>query len=505
MNKYLFFSKNGFIVLPLFSLLFLFACGSDVDVTVDVEGIAYEAEFAIPVIKDASISFTELWQNNEPGQSLIVGPNGELVFRYESDPVQVTTLDIIGELEFPVVTGLTDTLSRLPFALPANLVIEEAAISGGVLLFQFQPITDRVVNITFTLPHIKLNGLPLEITTTGFTGATLPIDLLGYTFEPDGNELTIKYTAVDAEGNQVLLENAGIIARPRLTFVKGTWGREEFPLTTTTVPIDLYDERFLNGHIRFAEPTITAIIESSFGLPIRSQVDILNAYTKAGARMPIDASAIDGVDINYPLLAERGISKETVLQIDYTNSNIVEVFDTQPAELEYGLTAIANPEDDQDLTVFIEDTSTFKAQVIVEVPVVGSTESFTAKETFDVPFEDIDEIAEGEFKLIVENELPVGAQLQFYFIKGEKQIIDSLFQDLPQLVEAAAVDGSGNVTTTAETTTFIPIEADKMKNIIEADKVQVKAVFQTAGGGAQDVVIKAEQMIHFRMGLKFRI
>jgi len=489
--------------MPLLSLLFLFACSGDV--VVDADDIAYEAEFAIPVIKDASVSFTELWQNNVQGQSLIVGPAGELVFRYESDPVQVTTLDIIGALEFPVVTGLTDTISRLPFALPANLVIEAAAISGGVLLFQFKPIGDRLVDITFTLPHIKLNGEPLEIKTNGFSGSTLPVDLLGYTFEPDGNELEIRYTAVDTEGNQVELENAGIIARPRLTFVKGTWGREEFPLPSATVPIDLYDERFLNGHIRFAQPTITAIIESSFGLPIRSQIDLLNAYSAEGEKIPIDASAIDGVDINYPLLTERGVRKETILQIDFTNSNIVEVFDTQPTELEYGLTAIANPEDDQDLMVFIEDTSVFKAQVIVEVPVIGSTESFTAKETFEVPFEDIDQISEGEFKLIVENELPVGAQLQFYFIKGEKQIIDSLFQTIPQLVEAATVDDNGDVTTAAETTTFIPIDADKMQNIVEADRVQVKAVFQTAGDGQQDVVIKMDQTINFRMGLKFKI
>ncbi len=491
------------MVMPLFSLLFLFACSGDV--VVDVDDVAYEAEFAIPVIKDASVSFMELWQNNAPGQSLFIGPAGELIFRYESDPVQVTTLDILGELEFPVVAGLTDTLSRLPFALPSNIVIEEAAISGGILLFQFKPIGPNLVDITFTLPHIKLNGVPLEIKTNGFSGATLPIDLAGYTFEPEGNELEIRYQAIDAAGNNVILENAGVIARPQLTFVKGTWGREEFPLPPATVEIDLYDERFLNGHIRFAQPTITAKIESSFGLPIRSQVDILNAFTKSGEKMRIDASAIDGVDINYPLLSERGTLKETILQLDYINSNIVEVFDTEPTEVEYELTAIANPEDDQDLVVFIEDTSTFKAQVIVEVPVVGSTESFTAQETFEVPFEDIDEISAGEFKLIVENELPIGAQLQFYFIKGNKQIIDSLFQDIPQIVEAAAVDESGNVIAVAETTTFIPIEPDKMQNIIEADRVQVKAVFQTAENGELDVVVKADQTINFRMGLKFKI
>ena len=492
MNKFLFFS-----------LLFLVACN---DVADEIDGTTYEPEFAIPVISDASVSFVELWQNNAPGQSLVVQPDGGLVFRYESEPIEVSTIDFVGALEFPIITSLPDdTIARLPFVLPANIIIEEAALSGGILILQFQPILDRFVDITFTLPNITLNGLPLSIQTNGFSGTTLPVDLSGYTFKPIENELEISYTAIDGEGNKIILENAGIITRPSLQFVRGTWGRQEFPLATTTIPIDLYDERFLNGNLRFSQPSITAIIESSFGVPIRSQVDTLNAITREGEVLPIDASAIDGVDINFPLLSERGSSKETILQIDYTNSNIVEVFDAEVVALQYGLTAITNPEDDLDLPVFIEDTSTFKAQVIVEVPVVGSTESFTARETFDVPFEDIDQIAEGEFKLIIENELPIGAELQFFFIEGNKQIIDSLFQSTLQVVEAAPVDDNGNVTAAAETTTFIPIDAAKMQNIIEADKVQVKAIFQTAGDGLQDVVIKADQQLNFRMGLRFKI
>ncbi len=473
-------------------------------VSQEIETTDYDAEFAIPIIKDASVSFLGVWQNNSPGQSLIVAPDGGLVFKYESEPAEVSTTDILGDLDFPIISGLADTVTTLPFQLPANINIEQAAISGGTLFFQFRPIGDKATEITFTLPNIKLNGQPLVIKTNGYSGSTAPIDLAGYTFEPSGNFLEIRYTANDLEGNSFFLQNAGIISRPKLKFLKGTWGREEFQLEPAKIAIDLYDDRFLNGNLRFAEPTITANIESSFGVPIRSRVDIMNGFTKKGGAMPIDASAIDGIDINYPRLEERGISKQTVLQVDYTNSNIVEVFDAQLTELEYGLTAIANPTDDQNLTVFIEDTSTFKAEIIVEVPVVGSADDFEASEKFALSFDGVDAIAEGEFKLIVENELPIGAQLQFYFLKGETFILDSLFQTVPQLIESAATDRGGNVTTASATTTFIPISAPQMQKIIEADQLQVKAVFQTAENGTRDVIIRADQQLNFRMGLKFR-
>ena len=473
-------------------------------VSEDIDTIKYEPEFAIPLITDASVSFIDLWQNDSPGQSLAVQPDGTLVFRYESDPIEVTTTDILGALEFPVVSGLPDTLSILPFTLPANIQIEQATIAGGFVIFQFQRIVTEPVNITFTLPHIKKNGLPVSITTTGTSGSTLSFPLVGHSFEPDSNALEIRYKATNINGNPVALSNVGIIARPVLQFVKGTWGREEFQLIPDKIAIDLYDERFLNGNLSFSKPTITAKLESSFGLPIRSRVDIMNAFTKTKGVMPIDASAIDGVDINYPLLSERGQSKETTLQVDYTNSNIVEVFDAQLTELEYGLTAIANPDNDQDLVVFIEDTSTFKAQVKVEVPVIGRAKNFEAIESFEVPFDDIPTISEGEFKLIVENELPVGAQLQFYFMGGATFIIDSLFQEIPQLVEAAATDRTGQVTSPAETTTFIPISAEKMNNILQADRIQARAIFQTDNDGDRNVIIKADQQLRFRMGLRFK-
>ena len=122
MNKYL-----------LVSLLFLVSCNQ---VSEDLDTIEYAPEFAIPVITDASVSFTELWENNSlEGQSLVVGADGVLVFKYESEPVSVTTLDVIGTLDFPIVAGLMDTVSALPFTLPANIVLQQATLAGGTLVF----------------------------------------------------------------------------------------------------------------------------------------------------------------------------------------------------------------------------------------------------------------------------------------------------------------------------------------------------------------------------------
>jgi hypothetical protein len=493
--------KNNVTLILSIAFLLFFSCNKTAD---ELNNLDYEAEFAIPVIKDAAISFSDLWQNNTPNQALLIQPDGNLVFRYDSDPVKVTTIDVLGALEFPIVAPITDTITYLPFELPADITIQEALISNGTVVFQFQPITDGFSEVTFTLPQISIGGKPLVIQTNGITGTTIPVNLFGYTFTPQNNELIIQYRAKDIAGNAIQLQNLGIFAKPRLKFVKGFWGKQAFQFAPSTILIDLYDERFLNGSIRFAAPTITATIESSFGVPIRSQIDLFKAQTKQGQVLPIDASAINGVDINYPLLTERGQSKQTILKIDESNSNIVDVFEAQLSSLEYGLTAIANPDNDSIIS-FIEDTSTFKAQVVVEVPVIGSTKHFTAFEKFEVPFENIEEIREGEFKLIVENELPLEANMQFYFEDQDGFIFDSLFQNSTLLVEAPTVNTEGMVITPIKSTNFVPVAAAQMQNIIKASFVRVKASFATSNKGTQDVQIRADQYINLKMGLKFKL
>ncbi len=492
--------KIYFSLLGWFLLLF-FACK---DFGKDLETAPYEPEFAIPVIEQASITFPDIWQNNIPNQSLEMAPDGALTFKYLSEKAVVNTQSIFGDLIFPLVSSISDTVILLPLNLPGDIEIVEAEVGGGSILFQFQPFNSSI-NITFSMPQVTKGGQALEVGTNAFAGATLPLSLEGYTIRPNNNELEVRYSAIDHNGVPIKLENAGIFAGPKIKLLKGFWGQQKYTLDPDTIPIDLYDDRFLNGHIQFAQPSITATIESSFGVPLRSQIDVLNARSKSGISLPVQADAIDGIDINYPSLDEIGESKTTLLKLDYTNSNLTEIFESQITHIEYAITAIANPDNDPSIIGFMSDTSTFKAQIAVEIPVLGRTDNFEAREVFDVPFEDINEIGEGEFKLIVENELPLAAQLQFYFKELNGLVIDSLFQGLSLIAEAAPVDEFGSVNGTKETLTFIPINAAQMRNIIQASQLQVKANFQTTGNGRQYVKILGTQKLNFRLGLRFKL
>ena len=473
---------------------------------------AYSPELAIPVINDASLTFPDAWQIEDPNQSLVIEPNGNMILKYESPKAYVQAIDIFGTLTFLLRETLPENADKVPLssALPESLIIEEAQIKAGTILFTFEQtaVPSATTEVIFTIKEITKDGKPLEIRTTTQTTTTLPTDLTGYLIEPTNNQLTIEYSATNQSGVPQQLNKITMFASPQVEVLKGFWGRELYQLAPTIIPIDLFENKIKAGNIRFASPKITAYVESSFGVPVRSQIDLLKAYLRGGEVIDIDYSSIDNKDINYPELTEIGASKTTALFVDNTNSNLVDVFNGDVNAIEYGLSAIINPENDTSITGFMTDTSFFSAQVFVEVPIEFSSNNFIIEDTYAVSFKenkDLDNITEGEFKLIVENGMPLAAGVQLYFLDTEDTVLDSLFQEVPTLVEGAPVDAAGQATGKTETITYIPISAAQMQQIRRAQFIRVRSFFKTVGSLKQAVTLLAEQEIRVRLGLKVRL
>ena len=486
-------------------LIFLYSCNE----LEDIETPEYQAEFAVPIIEEASISFPDLWQNDDPNQSLVIESDGRIVYKYKSPKAVVETLDLLPTLTVLLLETVPENSNRVPISssIPIDLIIKEAQIIGGVFLLTFEAegIPSTSSKVVFTIPEITKDGVPFEVETNTLLKSTELVDLTGYIIRPIDNQLTINHTAFDEAGNPIKLSNITMSSTPQVQVLKGFVGRQIQTIPVGTIPIDIYDERFLNGSLTFAEPSISALIENAFGVPVRSRVDVLNAYRSDGPPVPIVYDAIDAVDIQFPSVHEIGETKFTELSLNHTNSNIAQVFSSQVTAIEYGLSAIINPENDTSITSFLTDTSFFTVEVLVEVPMIVSSNNFMATEIYDFAFNDIGDIEEGEFKLIIENELPLEADLQLYFLNEAGFAIDSLFQEVPTLLKGAPVNQEGIATTAAETITYIPVTRKQIQRIQTAQQLQVQASFKTSGSLKQPVQLLATQEIRFRMGLRFTL
>lgn len=502
--------RNSIFFFAFISLLFV-GC-SDL---ADAELPAYEPEFAIPILEEAIVTVPAVWQSNDPNQSLVISPAGQLIFKYQSPETTIQAKDLLGgTLAFLLraTVPLNDNkVPLLPDDLEVELSVEEAVLVGGLfnLTYNTDNFSGDSIDIVFTIPELTRNGEPLQFFTNSTQANFVSTSIEGYTARPTNNQLTITYTAINKSGVPQEISDITMLFSPQIQVLKGFLGRQEIIIPTAVIPIDLFDDRFLNGTIQFAEPKISARAENAFGVPVRTQINILNAFRPDGESVLIDARAIDNQDINYPSVNNIGANEVTELYLDHTNSNLPVVFNKEVAAVEYGLTAVINADDDSTIVSFLTDSSFFKIQIFVEVPVIGSVKDFSTEGTYAVSLaeelEEIESIKEGEIKLIIENGIPLEAKVQVNFLDESGVVLDSLFQEQRTIASGAPIDEKGFTTGVQESINFIPITGKQIDAIQETASIQVKAIFNTSGSLKEPVHILDTQELRVRMGLRFSL
>jgi hypothetical protein len=185
------------------------------------------------------------------------------------------------------------------------------------------------------------------------------------------------------------------------------------------------------------------------------------------------------------------------------NSNIEDVLGSRPIALDYDVDAQMNPDSIPGLRGFVTDSSFYKIQIEVDLPIQGKASGFGLRDTFNVDFDNFDEVKEVEFKLVADNEMPLEVAGQGYFLDHNGVVLDSLFSEGKQVLVASATVGSDGVVTERSTqTSFINFPAARFKAVQPAKKLALKAFFSTFNNGQQSVKAFANQGVELRLGMK---
>jgi len=289
------------------------------------------------------------------------------------------------------------------------------------------------------------------------------------------------------------------------SYAEGFLGTDLYELERDTIEIDFFD-KWVQGNIYFADPKIYMDVHNSFGIPVRSKVNVMDVYTVNGEILPLESVFVDeGIDIDFPSLDEVGETKITPFEFNTSNSNIDVVLGAGPVAIDYDLDGIPNPELDTTIRGFMTDSSEFSVQVLVELPIYGSATNFVGFDTFDINISEYDNVEYAEFKIITKNEMSLGVDLQLYFADENNQVLDSLLVDGQQLLKAAPADMEGNALESEEITTFIDFDRDRFSKVKEAKRILINAAFTTWQDGSVPVIIKADEGVSVRMGMKLGI
>lgn len=499
----------------------LFAGCSQFDDLDNIKGVDYNAEYAIPLVNTRT-SIGDLLENFEENSSLVIDPDGLIRFQYSGDVLTETSEDVFAAINETLVQGgiipLTENSTPLPFELPGGLDIDRLDLKTGKFTYAFQSTNPQPIAVVLTVPGATKNGnvLKFEFNIAAYSGSGspslatngfFPASLEGYSLVPeeDGN-IYIEYTATLPNGDPVTPDVAGVLIEDlSFYYAEGYLGQDVYEGTRDTIEIDFFDN-WSRGDIYFADPRITVNFENSFGVPTRSQVDVFDIFTVREEVLPLESEFIDsGIDFPYPELDEVGEVKYKSFTFNKDNSNIDVVLGAGPLAIDYEVDASINPDMDTSIRGFITDSSYYKVRVDVDLPLYGWAFDFLTQDTFELSFDQYDQVDEAEFKIVTENDMPLGVDIQGYFLDENGVVLDSLLDDRQRLVSAAGVNGEGVAVETATETTYVPFSMERFDKILPTKKLIVVASFSSTNAPDQFVKILANQDVRIRIGAKFKV
>ncbi|MEL6393680.1 MAG: hypothetical protein AAFR97_13075, partial [Bacteroidota bacterium] len=177
----------------------------------------------------------------------------------------------------------------------------------------------------------------------------------------------------------------------------------------------------------------------------------------------------------------------------------------QPVAVDYDVNALTNPDGNTDIRGFITDSSFYRVQVEVELPLDGSAANFEVRDTFEIDFSQFDEAEEVEFKLVSDNELPLGVRISGEFQDEAGNFVANFIPEEERLIAPAEVGTDGRPTGPFQQITFVAYDSETLPSILSAKQLVLTAFFDTTNGIGQSVRIEQDQDLRVRLGARVKV
>ncbi len=526
------FPKQTLIVLITSLTAFLYGCIKDEDF--DLTNMAanqWNPDLAVPLIH-SSMSINDITGMNESGLftvnnqhqiSLIYKTNIYTQHGYQFfTPVNESNFQTLQIFSPDSITLYqTNTVSRsiaptMTLTFPNNEQIDSMNFRTGILrinLYSGIP-HDAVLNIK--IPTASKAGVVFDknIPIAAAAGSDVYVqqqfDMAGYNMGTKKNnmpnQLDLVYT-LTFNNSGTTLPTINKVFNITSTFdaitpssLFGYFGQREFLMPNDSINIGVFNN-FSNGSIYFDDPKVTITLTNSFGMPLDAQIKTFSSVQNNGTVIPVTGPYPSPM-IDYPLTF--GQTSTTSFTFDKNNSNIQQIINSAPNNFIYNISAATNSP--LPTYNFMSDSSVFKADLKLELPLKGYAVGFTIQDTIDFALSKIEQLSSASFRLNISNGFPVSAYAQIYFVDDNYNIIDSLLSTSQnRLFEAAEVDNNGTVTVPTVRSSDESFEGARLQNLFTAKKIMIRATIQTRDAPTSMVEILDNYKLDFKIGVRTKL
>lgn len=302
----------------------------------------------------------------------------------------------------------------------------------------------------------------------------------------------------------------------------GFLGTKTFDIEKDTVLMDVFKNVIL-GKFFVEDPRLNFYAYNSFGVPIIINFEQMKSYSSTNLPHEVNltgngSAILPPWVINSPTLAEVGKTKETIRKFNKESCNIKDALNISPYYLMYKISGSGNPVTLPTSKNFVLDTSKFKFDVEVDMPMYGRLSGMIMQDTIDFTFKEVKEIEWVKIRTNVKNGFPMEAYIQVYFVDSLYKRVDSLFvkKDVNDVnynltimpgITSGPLMKVDQVTGVRTKIRDAVIDKNRIANLKDVKKILVKGVMNTSNNSNvnESIKIYADYILDVRMGVQVQL
>lgn len=514
--------KKILLSIVLFSMFSFISCNKidEYDLT-KISKTSWNPNIAIPLAKAEFGVYDILAQTDSTDLVVIDGTSGEIALVYRGEVFSFVAEDIIelpnvqtqlnidmADFSLVAVPSFNNTANfqyQDIFNFPTSNGVEFHTITfkGGQLNLQLSTDIKHDLTIEISFPALIKNGIPLVETIQLVYANSIPqtaiasIDLTGVVGDFTNNGTTVNQLIGDYDititgTGEEITANENIQTEIQFFNLKyrnatGYFGQQSLGADQDSILLKIFTSS-TTGYFELTNPKIKLEMFNSFGFPI--DVSLTNLKTvdaNTGISYPLTGYANP---ISIPAPANFGEFETASIEFNNSNTtNLSTIITPVPKYFYFEAEGTSNPTGPTSVLNFIEDTSQFKVNAELELPLEGFAYGFALTDTFEFDFnENIEEIHSVLFRFYTVNGFPVDLSANMVFV-------DSLYQPLLNItngdelfLDAAETNVSGTVISSTEKVTDLTVFQSNFNALSNSKHIIVTAKAQTLNGPNHEVV-----------------
>ncbi len=493
---------------------------------------SWDPQFAVPIAFAEFGVYDVLARTNDTTDVVVIDPNsGQIALVYKGEVTSINAEDIIalpviseqittttsdlGMVTVPAFSGTVSAQSTQAntFSVANNVEFNTISFKAGGISLSFTSDLKHDIDIIITFPYLLKNGVPLSTTlsgvyTTGSVTASASIDLTGVTgnFTNAGStvntivmetNILVNGTGEEVIGTESIVLDANV-TNPAYRNATGYFGQQSLGNYSDSILIKVFNTS-TDGYFELTNPKVKLEMINSFGFPVDivlSNLQSVNVNT--GIALPLNGYP-NPISILSPTVL--GESKTTTIELNNTNTtNISSIISPAPKYFSFDVNGISNPNGPSPNLNFIQDTSRFRINAELELPLEGFAYGFEVSDTVEFNFnEDPSQIEAVNFRIIVDNGFPIDVSTEIIFVDANYQPLFNLTEGFELVVASGSTNDEGIVISTTEKISDLTVVKSNISKLVNAKHVILRADMETKNGQANEVI---KILDSYRIGLK---